>query len=64
MLISYACGRVIDNIAALPTSAGRVVSTVRAMRQESRRAAQAAAGERCNRRGIQIGQEKLGLNRR
>jgi hypothetical protein len=54
-----------------------VVSTVRvslmwAGRQESRRAGQAAAGERCNRRDLkisgmnagQIGQAKLSPNRR
>ena len=64
MLISYACGRVIDNIAALPTGAGRVVSTADMMRQESRRAELAVAGERCNRLGVHIGQAKLSLNRR
>jgi len=47
----------IDNIAALPTGWAVVVSTVRvsrkwARRQESRRAGQAAAGERCNRRDL------------
>jgi hypothetical protein len=67
-------------VASLITSllcrlAGRVVSTVRniaELRQESRRAGQAAAGERGNRRDLkiygmnagQIGQAKLGLNRR
>jgi len=69
-------------VASLITSllcrlAGRVVSTVRvsligAGRQESRRAGQTAAGERCNRRDLkisgmnagQIGQAKLSPNRR
>jgi hypothetical protein len=57
MLISYASCRVIDNIAALPKSAGRVASTARANvelagSQESRRAGLAAAGERFNRRDL------------
>jgi len=59
-------------VASLITSllcrlAGRVVSTVRniaKLRQESRRAGLAAAGERCNRRGIHFGQAKLSLNQR
>jgi len=67
-------------VASLITSllcrlAGRVVSTARniaKLRQESRRAVLAAAGERCNRRISKIirqscrakGQAKLGLNRR
>jgi hypothetical protein len=41
---------------------GRVVSTVRAMRQESRRAGQSAAGERFNRHGIQKVRAESSLN--